>query len=75
MSDYTPTTEEIEIAVGPDGATAIRPDDFYRWLAQHDAEVRAQALVEAANLLRPEHPDAAQALNRRAARIRGGDEA
>ena len=50
---YTPTTDEIrngwiETGWAPDGTLCDKRDgaEFDRWLAAHDAEVRAQALRE-----------------------------
>ena len=58
MSDYTPTTDEVRDAYVDTGWAADGslsdprdPDEFDRWLAAHDAEVRAQALREAADEL------------------------
>lgn len=51
MTNYTPTTEEIRrhwgIAVPHDRRDA-RLADFDRWLAGHEAEVKAEALEDAA---------------------------
>lgn len=44
MSDYTPTTDEVQDAASEDGATAIEPEAFDRWLA----EIRADAWDEGA---------------------------
>ena len=47
MSDYTPTTEEVRIKYRL--SSGRQPGDFAefdRWLAAHDAEVRAAALAE-----------------------------
>lgn len=42
MSEYTPTTEDVAYFYeGPDMDAAERRADFERWLAAHDAEVRA----------------------------------
>ena len=52
MSDeYTPTTKEVRTIYGdhPDADTESEAD-FDRWLAKHDAEVKAETLQEAANL-------------------------
>ena len=51
MSNYTPTTDEVRDAYGywSDSGPHAPPDEFNRWLAAHDAEVRAQALNEAAD--------------------------
>ena len=55
MSDYTPTTEEVreDYALGRNevvGAEGYDPHraEFYRWLAAHDAEKRAEWEAEAA---------------------------
>lgn len=48
MSEYTPTTEQIR-ATYADGESEGTPEDyaeFDRWLAAHDAEVRAQVVAE-----------------------------
>ena len=54
MSDYTPTTYEVALAYvhGADGdrwtkfkAYYLR-EEFYRWLAEHDREVKAEAWDE-----------------------------
>ena len=45
MSEYTPTTEQVRNAVRP---YRIHPDEFDRWLAEHDREVRTAAFEEAA---------------------------
>lgn len=49
MAEYTPTTDEVRLAAHN---RAFFPlfrdrDEFDRWLAAHDAEVRAQTLVQA----------------------------
>ncbi len=52
---YTPTTEEVRAAYAVDGIGApslANGHRFDRWLAAHDAEVRAQALNEAVASLR-----------------------
>lgn len=53
MNDYTPTTIEVRKAycdaaaeVGPAAHDATEPAEFDRWLAAHDAEVRAAVLAE-----------------------------
>ena len=51
MSDYTPTTEEVRAAIAaftvmPPNARAVNPALFDRWLAAHDAEVRAGVVAE-----------------------------
>lgn len=55
MSDYTPTTEEVAEAVTEWAWSRrmFRPElstndgqEFARWLAAHDAEIRADALAE-----------------------------
>lgn len=54
MADYTPTTDEVRKCYDPSVASRFRdvPNEgfaaaiyaeFDRWLAQHDAEVRAEA--------------------------------
>lgn len=63
MSEYTPTTEDVREVYksgawlrADDQESAWKPEvyapryyaEFDRWLAQHDAEVRAQALRDAA---------------------------
>ena len=45
---YTPTTEEVRSMYG----SPLYAPEFDRWLAAHDAEVRAQALNEAIASLR-----------------------
>ena len=53
MSDYTPTTDEVEHRYAYDELYSMDCEAdhraFRRWLAAHDAEVRAQALREAAS--------------------------
>lgn len=41
MTDYTPTTEEVRDRYMIDVYTFGRAAEFDRWLAAHDAEVRA----------------------------------
>lgn len=56
MTDYTPTTETVRerFADGFPRAGYIQAlEDFDRWLAAHDAEVRAAALREAAEFIQP----------------------
>lgn len=49
MSDYTPHTGEIRDAVSGGWDYAyITPKEFDRWLAAHDAEVRADEREKAA---------------------------
>ena len=60
--EYTPTTEQVREAASLNGAVAVEPDAFNRWLAGHDAEVREQALapIRAALANHPRcdiHPD------------------
>lgn len=45
MGEYTPTTDEIQAIMGPSDGR------FDRWLAAHDAEVRADAIAEVAEKL------------------------
>ena len=47
MSDYTPTTKEVETHWVNVGFAGDRPS-FRRWLAKHDAGVAASALDEVA---------------------------
>ncbi len=49
-----PTTDEVRDAYGywSDSGPHAPPDEFNRWLAAHEAEVRAQALREAVASLR-----------------------
>ena len=49
MSDYTPTTEDVEFCFVGEYDPEMRSRAFHRWLAAHDREVRAQALREAAS--------------------------
>ena len=52
---YTPTTDEVRASYAVDGIGApslANGHRFDRWLAAHDAEVRAQALREAVASLR-----------------------
>lgn len=52
---YTPTTDEVRASYAVDGIGApslANGHRFDRWLAAHDAEVRAQALREAIASLR-----------------------
>ena len=49
---YTPTADEVRASYAVDGIGApslANGHRFDRWLAAHDAEVRAQALREAAS--------------------------
>ena len=48
MSNYTPTTDEVRDAYGywSDSGPHAPPDEFNRWLAAHDAELRAQIAAE-----------------------------
>ena len=50
MSDYTPTTEDIrDVYMGWVPYSQQRGmEEFYRWLAAHDAEVRADEREKAA---------------------------
>jgi len=70
VSDYTPTTDEVKNAwAGLQVAVNGKPyevadAEFYRWLADHDAEVAARAWEEGAKaegryLMRAEDADAA----------------
>ena len=45
MSDYTPTTEDVEFCFVGEYDPEPRSRAFHRWLAAHDAKVRAQALA------------------------------
>ncbi|MGV3564178.1 MAG: hypothetical protein ACO1ON_12950 [Nocardioides sp.] len=56
---YTPTTEDVrdvytdwhatcEPEISPEESRRARAPEFDRWLARHDAEVKVQALREAA---------------------------
>ena len=65
MSEYTPSTMSIRDvwsfarAAGVYGVDPEQSDaEFDRWLAEHDAEVRAAVLEEAANSYpgSPSHP-------------------
>ena len=51
MSDYTPTTEDVEFCFVGEYDPEMRSRAFHRWIAAHDREVRAQALREAADWL------------------------
>ena len=53
MRDFTPTTEQVRGAYAAYVPTYVGPrkQEFDRWLAQHDAEVRKQVLLEAADIL------------------------
>lgn len=52
MSEYTPTTKDVrEVWIYAQDITHDEGEDFHgaefdRWLAAHDAEVRARALVQ-----------------------------
>lgn len=52
MNDYTPTTEEIRVIYIGTREEFVkpwqsnRPAEFDRWLAAHDAEVRASVVAE-----------------------------
>lgn len=48
MNRWTPTTEQVEGAVGHG---QIEPEDFYRWLADHDREVHNAAIKQAASAI------------------------
>ena len=51
MSEYTPTTEEVRryyIAWGAESGPDDAAGEFDRWLAVHDAEVRADEREKAA---------------------------
>lgn len=53
---YTPTTEEVRARIGSGWGAPYRDElrrDFDRWLAQHDREVAAGELKEAAKELAP----------------------
>ena len=62
MSDYTPTTEEVRMAYGdarcvdPDAPAHSRgcpqAEEFDQWLAEHDRQVKAEALEAAADAAR-----------------------
>lgn len=49
-AEYTPTTEDVTTAALAGGIYSEA--EFDRWLAAHDAEVRAEALREAAKVSR-----------------------
>lgn len=44
--EFTPTTEQVREAASLNGAVAVEPDAFNRWLAAHDREVAARAWDE-----------------------------
>ena len=44
--EFIPTTEQVREAASLDGAIAIEPDAFDRWLAAHDRETAARAWDE-----------------------------
>lgn len=45
VGEYTPTTEDVRRAAS-DYRAPITPEEFDRWLAAHDAEVRAGVVSE-----------------------------
>lgn len=52
MSDYTPTTDDVRMGWADLRAETVQEGllaeaEFDRWLAQHDAEIQAQALRDA----------------------------
>ena len=49
MSDYTPTTAEVQDAASVDGGTGIEPEAFDRWLEGVRAEARAEGALWAMN--------------------------
>lgn len=55
MSEYTPTAEQVRERYVYDEWVddEARGPEFDRWLAAHDAEVRAAALHEAAEFIQP----------------------
>ena len=59
MSEFTPTTEQVQGAYAAYVPTYVGPrkQAFDRWLAQHDAEVRKQVAEEVAEALK-RHADA-----------------
>jgi len=48
MNEYTPPTEEVQLAAETSAVIGWRvpKDVFYRWLAEHDREVKSQAWEE-----------------------------
>lgn len=48
-NEYTPTTEDVQDIYG---THPTHVEEFYRWLAAHDAEVAAKTLIRAACDLR-----------------------
>ena len=56
MNDYTPTTAEVRMAYGdarcvdPDAPAhsrgCLQGEEFDRWLAEHDRQVKAEAWAE-----------------------------
>lgn len=80
--EYTVTTEQVrETYELGSRLPAQRRTDFDRWLAAHDAQVKAEALEEAADVVLSEIPrtspyrsqDAAVVLRSRAAEYRSGE--
>jgi len=53
VSEYTPSTEQVREAAYEHGSTGVTYEEFDRWIAAHDAKVRAEALREAARGMRP----------------------
>ena len=52
MSEYTPTTPMIRTGYMRDGRERKqRADEFDRWLAAHDAELRAQIAADVAHAI------------------------
>lgn len=81
MSDYTPTTTEVreDFAYPWEGFQQDREGRlaaFDAWIAQHDAEIQARGLIEAAEWFEAQGFErdltAALALRSRAERIREG---
>ena len=54
--EYTPTTEEVWVPDDSDvfhaASRYLSHDDLARWLAEHDRQVRAEALEQAADAVR-----------------------
>lgn len=54
MSEYTPTTEDVQDIYG---THPTHVEEFYRWLNAHDAEVAAKTLEDAADAFMRETDD------------------
>lgn len=76
MNDYTPKTEDIrELYAHEHPFPHVGRQQFDRWLAQHDAEVRADEREKAAQRVASLHPSAWWVgMGEAVAAARGGEE-